>query len=98
MNEMYKLKLNQGTFVDDGVYVLRVPGGWIYGIGNNNIFVPYNEEFSDCRMETGEEGELLTHASGISEALQKIKDAIFSIASTQQDLENLINEQSELTS
>jgi hypothetical protein len=94
MNEIYKLKLHQETFTDDGIYILRVPGGWIYGIGNNNVFVPYNNEFMET--EEKEEGEPPTPASGISESLKKIENSIFILAHMQHDLENLIREQNDL--
>lgn len=45
-NTIYDLKLHDQMTVNNGINlitVLRVPGGWIYGVGERGIFVPYCE-------------------------------------------------------
>ena len=50
------LELHETLRVSDDIYVIRVPGGWIYVIysdmGIFSTFVPYNTEFLD-RDENG---------------------------------------------
>ena len=59
--DIYELELHRRTKVKNGVYVTRVPGGWIYEIGNDVpnpnpnfkdwyvqyslVFIPFNNEF-----------------------------------------------------
>ena len=45
---IYELKLNEDLMFESEqleVYVLRVPGGWVYIIGQTSAFVPFNNEF-----------------------------------------------------
>jgi hypothetical protein len=41
---IYDLGLNEILNLSDS-RVMRVPGGWIYGLGSGLIFVPFNNEF-----------------------------------------------------
>ncbi|MDD5358298.1 MAG: hypothetical protein PHX80_04075 [Candidatus Nanoarchaeia archaeon] len=48
--DIYKLKLNESVTLEDGWYVTRVPGGWIYKLYSSNclaVFVPFNNEFQE---------------------------------------------------
>jgi len=53
MKTIYQLKLHEGVMLDFGVFVMRVPGGWIYDCWDTNTdsfkqggyFVPYDTEF-----------------------------------------------------
>lgn len=57
---IYKLDLNESTFINNGsIEVLKVPGGWVYTFNNESqhsvgseikfhftsVFVPFNNEF-----------------------------------------------------
>ena len=44
---IYNLSLHEGCLVDDDLWILRVPGGWIYRCLENetSVFVPFNNEF-----------------------------------------------------
>ena len=52
-NDIYKMNLHERIQLEDGVYVLRVTGGWIYEHGNydyskdtfnisSTVFVPFD--------------------------------------------------------
>ena len=41
---IWNLKLHEKMNVGEFVWVLRVPGGWLYGWGEDTTFVPYSEE------------------------------------------------------
>ena len=46
----YGMKLHEERAVAEGVYVLRVPGGWLYkiwsgGVKQVPVFVPHSREF-----------------------------------------------------
>ena len=57
------MTLHQTIFVGDkGIEVVRVSGGWIYRMSGNDIFVPYNQEFSATR-EISQEIEHLTRSN-----------------------------------
>jgi hypothetical protein len=49
MNEIYNMKLHETYSIDNRIYILRVPGGWIYYKFSSNgyatTFVPFNNEF-----------------------------------------------------
>lgn len=49
MDGIFNMKLHDKYEVDRHVYVLRVPGGWIYyrctSSGMTGVFVPFNDEF-----------------------------------------------------
>lgn len=57
---IYNLKLHE-EHQNDGLGVLRVPGGWIYRFWDyvkedyypNSIFVPYNQEFRKVNINWG---------------------------------------------
>ena len=47
---IHEMKLHERVQIGDGLYIFKVPGGWIYSFFNGNVsyrsvFVPYNEEF-----------------------------------------------------
>jgi len=61
--KIYNLKLFEALKVITGVFVIRVPGGWIFENTYNTCsvattFVPYNEEFLevDKGKNDGERG------------------------------------------
>lgn len=47
--DLYTAALHEEVRAIQGVFALRVPGGWIYTFngedGMSSCFVPYNEEF-----------------------------------------------------
>ena len=46
MKTIYDLKLHeeiQGTSFNS--WAIRVPGGWIYTVKSNSVFVPFNNEY-----------------------------------------------------
>lgn len=49
---IYDLKLHEELFIEDnnesGVWVRRVPGGWLYNY-EDPVFVPFNDEFMICK-------------------------------------------------
>ena len=48
MKTIYDLKLHEELKISPKIWVMRVPGGWIYEHGSapfRNLFVPYNVEF-----------------------------------------------------
>ena len=52
IKDIYKLKLHECTVIDNSISVMRVPGGWIYDMWNNDTdnpkagtFVPFDNEF-----------------------------------------------------
>ena len=49
---VYNLKLHEGINLPFGIFVMRVPGGWIYDCWDHEkdsfkqgTFIPYNNEF-----------------------------------------------------
>lgn len=42
MKTIYELDLHESLEIEDGIVVMRVPGGWIY----EAVFVPYDDEFN----------------------------------------------------
>ena len=47
-NTIYDLKLHESLQIREGLYVFRVPGGWIYADQKTvPIFVPYSNEFNE---------------------------------------------------
>jgi len=48
---IYELELHEELRIVPDLYIIRVPGGWIYCTTNDNLnfasstFVPYNNEF-----------------------------------------------------
>jgi hypothetical protein len=44
---LYTMKLHETVRVNNqGIYVIRVPGGWLYVYSGNSVqFVPFNNEF-----------------------------------------------------
>jgi hypothetical protein len=58
MENMYKLNLHDSIkFSESGLYILRVPGGWIYlqdranSMGTDLMcFVPFNNEFQESEL------------------------------------------------
>jgi len=50
--KLYEMGLHERTQISDGIYVLRVPGGWVYefnydipyGLACSAVFVPLNSE------------------------------------------------------
>ena len=55
MKTIYDLKLHEGIMLPFGVYVMRVPGGWLYNCLNTNldhfqngIFIPFD---NDCQIK-----------------------------------------------
>jgi len=42
---IYALDLHQTLQIAGKAWVLRVPGGWVYGGVDSDVFVPYNTEF-----------------------------------------------------
>lgn len=44
--DIYNLKLHESLYIEDGdITVLRVPGGWVYKTGQNQVFVPFIQSF-----------------------------------------------------
>jgi hypothetical protein len=47
--DIYKMKLHDKIILDNARLIMRVPGGWIYGFGNEkgttDVFVPWDNEF-----------------------------------------------------
>ena len=50
-NALYKMELHEQMGIRNGLWVTRVPGGWIYEYGGINnasapyaVFVPYNDD------------------------------------------------------
>ncbi|MCH9712522.1 MAG: hypothetical protein K0U20_07875 [Proteobacteria bacterium] len=59
-DDIYRMELNE-TIECKGLYITRVPGGWVYDSDQNSAcFVPYNEEFkkehkiTNCNNTKGE--------------------------------------------
>ena len=52
--KIYELKLHQILHLDNGMSVMRVPGGWIYfyKIWNIDTFVPYCNDFQDSEQSS----------------------------------------------
>jgi len=49
MKTIYNLELHEILKISPKIWVMRVPGGWIYEHGSTpfrNLFVPYNDEFN----------------------------------------------------
>ena len=45
--DVHTMTLHQQLkLADSGVWVLRVPGGWVYNYGGAAVFVPLNAEFA----------------------------------------------------
>ena len=46
---IYNLKLHEGILIDPHIYITRVPGGWLYDVGEEEnifvVFVPFDDEF-----------------------------------------------------
>lgn len=49
MKNIYSLGYHEQLALNNDLYVLRVPGGWIYcdKVYQQNTFVPYNDEFNN---------------------------------------------------
>jgi hypothetical protein len=52
MKTIYGLKLHEGLRTDFGMFIMRVPGGWIYDCWDyrhdrpkQGVFVPFNNDF-----------------------------------------------------
>lgn len=52
MKEIYDLKLHESVRLDNGIVIMRVPGGWIYDCwdcqtdtSKAGTFIPFNNEF-----------------------------------------------------
>lgn len=50
---LYNLKLHEGFMTDFGIFIMRVPGGWLYDCWDIDIdsfktgtFVPFSLEFN----------------------------------------------------
>jgi len=48
MKTIYELELHESVEIEDGIVVMRVPGGWIY----ETVFVPYSNEFDLVGLAT----------------------------------------------
>lgn len=61
MKSIYDLKLHEHTYIDStGIWVVRVPGGWIYNLQisvdegtDTTVFVPYSTEFKPPSSYSG---------------------------------------------
>ena len=56
MKSIYDLDLHEEIKVEDNLWAIRVPGGWIYsnGLFDNKVhcvFVPYDNEFYTYEKE-----------------------------------------------
>lgn len=52
MNDIYRLDLHEELTIKEGVWIMRVAGGWLYFTLNRPaVFVPYDNEFMEV-MET----------------------------------------------
>lgn len=47
--DIYQMELHEQIKIRVGLYITRVPGGWMYGafLASFEIFVPYNDEFNE---------------------------------------------------
>lgn len=55
-NQLYNLKLHEGFNSSFGIFIMRVPGGWIYDCWDYDldnfklgVYVPFNSEFKSIR-------------------------------------------------
>jgi hypothetical protein len=46
MQDIYNLELHESADFENGLSVLRVPGGWIYTQNEISVFVPYSNEYA----------------------------------------------------
>ena len=74
--KIYNLKLHESV-TDNGTNVMRVPGGWMYrrngSLGNDttSVFVPFNDEFNECKPQSTSSGN---ESEGATQALEDIKE------------------------
>lgn len=53
---LYNLELHEGITTEFGIFIMRVPGGWIYDCWDKEadkfktgVFVPFNNEFQETK-------------------------------------------------
>jgi len=51
---IYEMKLHEKELLESGMLIMRVPGGWIYIINKELIFLPLNSEFEKIMPNEGE--------------------------------------------
>jgi soluble cytochrome b562 len=72
--EIYDLELNN-SLVDEGMRIIRVPGGWIYKTisqtNNTSVFVPFNDEFSKTKVKSTQSND---STKNVDHSLKNIKD------------------------
>lgn len=44
---LYKMELHEIIEMKINIYILRVPGGWLYVTNEHPVFVPFNDEFKE---------------------------------------------------
>jgi len=47
---IYTLKLHEHMVVNAGLLITRVAGGWIYGDSDSAVFVPFDNEFMEGKV------------------------------------------------
>lgn len=51
MKTIYQLELHEESRTPQGIYVLRVAGGWVYAFANKtSCFVPFDNEFQESEL------------------------------------------------
>lgn len=48
-SNIYKMQLHEEYHYSRDIWILRVPGGWLYNTKNISQFVPYDNEFDPAR-------------------------------------------------
>ena len=62
---IYDLKLHEQTFINEiEEKVIRVPGGWIYKLFHNNVFVPFVRTDECCEKKDPERKDIEKHMDG----------------------------------